>query len=424
MPARPGEWKTLRAGVTRAASAGPGYLLLSAGHDLQAATFDERTLTLTGGADSVLASVTGGEGIAHFAVGGGTLVAVTVPAPLAAAWSDGASAGALARLSSIAISPDTRRAAGIIADGNGSDVWVAELPSGALTRITYGGSNVSPARSPDGTRIFFATRTTGPYGLASRSVDGREAAGAIPSGHSHVFPSSVSRDGRIAVTTVGRGGHTAAAIVPAGGGVPQILEAGPFNEGSPAFSPDGTWLAIESEESGRTEIVARAPNDGRRVAISRAVGYRPSWSADGRAVYFDRRGQVIRATIDPAAAGVRGRDPLLARPAAQVLAVTPAGRVLLATPRSAGARPRGTAVASRTSPAVAAPVDRPAVTFASANQRGAPVVESNAALNSTLNVPNGCPRQPGLNPSRITRPRSTATSRAAAFPFRYFSPMR
>ena len=41
--------------------AGPGYLLMSSGSDLQAATFDERTLTLTGAADSVLAAVTGGD---------------------------------------------------------------------------------------------------------------------------------------------------------------------------------------------------------------------------------------------------------------------------------------------------------------------------------------------------------------------------
>ena len=42
--------KTLRGGVTRALAPGPGYLLIATGDDLQAATFDERTLTLTGGA--------------------------------------------------------------------------------------------------------------------------------------------------------------------------------------------------------------------------------------------------------------------------------------------------------------------------------------------------------------------------------------
>lgn len=332
IPPRSRDWKILRAGVTRGAPAGPGHLLLSAGSDLQAATFDERTLTLTGGADSILASITGGDGIAHFAAGGGTLVAVTAAPPATAAWSDGADGGSLARLASIAIAPDGRRAAGVIADGNASDIWVADLPSGALTRITYGGANVSPAWSHDGSRVFFATRTTGAYGLASRRVDDRGAAQAIASGSSHVFPSSVADDGRIAVTTIAPDGHTAAAIVPAGGGAPQLLHAGPFNEARPVFSPDGRWIAIESDESGRTEIVARPLDDGgRRVAISADGGLRPHWSADGRFVYFESRRHVQRAAVDLAAGVVRAVDTLFDRPAAEILAVTPAGRVLAAS---------------------------------------------------------------------------------------------
>lgn len=339
LPARANDWKVLRAGVTRGAPAGPGYLLLAAGGDLQAATFDERTLTLTGGADSVLASVTGGDGIAHFAVGGGTLVAVTSAASASTSWGDGAFAGAIGRLSSIAVSPDGRRAAGIIADGRGSDIWVAEIGSAAaLTRITHGGWNVSPAWSADGNRIFFATRTTGPYGLASRTVDGREAARPIPSGTSHVFPSSLSRDGRVAVTTVSGDGHTAAAVIPASGGDPQLLESGPFNEGSPAFSPDGRWLALESDESGRTEIVARAVGGGRRTAVSSEGGTHPRWSADGRFVYYVSGTRVMRAAFDGEAGSVGASQVVIDRAGAMPLGVTPEGRVLLEQRSTAAGR--------------------------------------------------------------------------------------
>jgi hypothetical protein len=335
--ARGRNWTILRAGVTRAVPAGPGYLLLSAGNDLQATTFDERTLALSGGADSVLASITGGDGIAHFAIGGGTVVAATSPPARAVSWNDGSPAGGAARLASIAIAPDGGRAAGIIADGTGSDVWVTDLASGTLSRITYGGSNVSPAWSPDGSRIFFATRTSGPFGLASRKVDGREPARTIGSGAAHAFPSAVSADGRIAVTTVTRDGHTAVAIVPPDGGAPQMLEAGPFNERSPAVSPDGKWVALESDESGRSEIVARAIDGGRRVAISNGGGIHPQWSADGRAIYFASGSKVIRATLDPATHEIRARETAIERPSLEILAITPGGRALLAE-RPAGAR--------------------------------------------------------------------------------------
>jgi serine/threonine-protein kinase len=332
------DWKMLRAGVTRAAHAGPGYLVLSAGRDLQAATFDERTLALTGEADSVLASITAG-GIAQFAIGGATLAAVPSDQGAGPAqWSDGAEAGTLARLSSIAISPDGRLAAGIVADGSGSDVWVADASSGDSRRITYGGSNVSPAWSADGTHVLFAARATGPYALATRRADQRDDARTLPAGPAHVFPSSVASDGRIAVTTIVAGGRTAAAIVPSGGGVPRILETGPFNERAPVFSPDGRWLALESDESGRAEVVVRSIADGHRVAISADGGSRPRWSADGRSIYFVSGGKVIRAIVDLEARTVRARETVLDRPSSQILAIASSGRALLADRRGSGGR--------------------------------------------------------------------------------------
>jgi DNA-binding winged helix-turn-helix (wHTH) protein/Tol biopolymer transport system component len=326
-------WKTLRAGVTRAAPAGPGYLLFSTGGDLQAATFDERTLTLTGGSDSVLASVTGGDGISQFAISaGGTLAAVRSPKSGRVAWSDrlDSDAGAVARLTSVAISPDSRRAAGVIADGNGSDIWIADLVSGGLSRVTYGGTNVSPAWSADGRRVFFATRGTGPFGIAARDINNRGDVQPIGRPATHLFPSSVTQDGRIAATTVLPGGRTAVAIVPAGGGAPAIFNDGPFDEASPAFSQDGRWLAIESDESGRTEVFIRELPDGRRFAVSTDGGSRPLWSADGRFIFFQSGARLMRAAFDTAREPhVQKPEALVDVPGAHLVAVAPSGRALV-----------------------------------------------------------------------------------------------
>jgi len=332
-------WKTLRSGVTRGLAPVPGYLLIATGEDVQAATFDERTVILTGGGDSMLASITSRAGLAQLAVASsGTLAGLETPPAARMSWSDrpDADAGAVARLTSIAISPDSRRAAGVIADANGSDVWIVDLASGAQTRMTYGGINVSPAWSADGRQIYFATRTTGSFALAWRRVGDRTEAG-LSSPPATVFPSSIAADGRIALTVIGSSGvppgRTAVGLLDpsAGAGALRILTDGPFDESAAAFSPDGRWLALESDESGRTEIVVRdLRGNGRRFAISADGGTHPRWSEDGRTLFFESGRRLMRAAFDP----LREPDGQRAevafdRAGARVAAVTPAGRVLV-----------------------------------------------------------------------------------------------
>jgi DNA-binding winged helix-turn-helix (wHTH) protein/Tol biopolymer transport system component len=337
MPRDATTWKTLRGGVTRALAPGPGYLLIAAGDDVQAATFDERTVTLTGGGDSMLASITSRAGLAQLAIASsGTLAGFETPPSARMSWSDrpDADAGAVARLTSIAISPDSRRAAGVVADANGSDVWIVDLASGGQTRMTYGGTNVSPAWSADGRQIYFATRTTGSFALASRRVDDR---GEVPlsSPADTMFPTSVSPDGRIAVTIAGSSavppGRTSVGILDPANGASRMLTDGPFDESAATFSPDGRWLALESDESGRTEIVVRdLRGNGRRFAMSADGGTHPRWSEDGRSLYFESGRRLMRAAFDPSREpdGPRA-DVAFDRAGARVAAVTPAGRVLV-----------------------------------------------------------------------------------------------
>lgn len=178
----------------------------------------------------------------------------------------------------------------------------------------------------DGERVFFAARTTGPFGIASRAITDRSASPGVVRSESHLFPASVAADGRIAVTLTEPGGRTAAAVIPAGGGSPQALSEGPFDESMPVFSPDGRWVALESNGSGRTEIVAHSLADGRRVALSADGGARPRWSADGRAIYFDAGRRLMRAALG---AQPQQREIVFDRAGARVLAVTPTGRMLI-----------------------------------------------------------------------------------------------
>lgn len=93
----------------------------------------------------------------------------------------------------------------------------------------------------------------------------------------------------------------------------------PAVDANPALSPDGHWLAYESSQSGRPEvIVMRFPASRSEVAaaaprwqVSTQGGSRPRWSGDGRAVFYvsldDRR--IMRAEVRTAAAGFESDPP-------------------------------------------------------------------------------------------------------------------
>jgi serine/threonine-protein kinase len=319
--------RTLRSGVTRAAPAGTGYLLLATATDLQAATFDEDGLVLAGPTDAVPAPT---EGLPQFAAGANALAVVLARARPQRTWTDGADASALSRLSSIAVAPGSRRAAGVIFENNGADVWIADLASGGLTRLTFGDINVSPVWSADGGRVFYATRPQqGPFTVVSREVEDRNATAATVTGAPpQSFPSSVTTDGRLALTTYGAG-RTAVVIVGANA-APRILTDGPFDEANAVFSPDGRWIALESTESGRLEVVVRSTTDARRIAISRDGGTHPRWSEDGRAIYYESGRRLMKMAFAPETGTAPGVPAaVLDRAGERALAVAPSGRILV-----------------------------------------------------------------------------------------------
>jgi Tol biopolymer transport system component len=58
-------------------------------------------------------------------------------------------------------------------------------------------------------------------------------------------------------------------------------------ENGGVFSPDGQWVAYDSTETGRSEVYVQAfPAGGDRHQVSQNGGIQPTWSRDGREIYF------------------------------------------------------------------------------------------------------------------------------------------
>jgi Tol biopolymer transport system component len=190
----------------------------------------------------------------------------------------------------IALSPDARRLAYALRDlATGTqNIWVADLNRNVSTRLTFETAvDADPVWSPDGRAIAFASLRGGRKSLFMiPSIGGAERI-LLASTVSPLSMDAWSRDGRFFLYHANPARELLARTV-VGDDKPFVIvrtRVGVVDE--PSFSPDGRWVAYDSDESGRFEIyVKRFPPTGDVWHISTAGGVQPHWRNDGRELFF------------------------------------------------------------------------------------------------------------------------------------------
>jgi len=215
-------------------------------------------------------------------------------------------------------SPDGSRVAFEILNGSQGDLWIYDLSSATMTRLTFTSENLYPVWTPDGRRIAFTSRRAGVASLWWTTTDGSGQAVELLPGDVFRFPGSFTPDGRTLLfrqTSPETGMDLYALPLDSDRTLVPILVT-PFNENSPQLSPDGRWLAYASDQSGRYEIYLRAyPDGGAQTQVSAAGGSEPAWSPDGRVLYYRQEGRLMAARLRlEASAQVLGRDSLFSGP--------------------------------------------------------------------------------------------------------------
>ena len=73
-------------------------------------------------------------------------------------------------------------------------------------------------------------------------------------------------------------------------------------EVNPRVSPDGRWVAYQSNQSGSAEVyIELFPQGGGRVPVSAGGGTQPLWRGDGRELYYvDPGGRLMAASLSGA----------------------------------------------------------------------------------------------------------------------------
>jgi Tol biopolymer transport system component len=300
-----GTRKPLPIEATKTIFVAPGYLLFVRDGTLMAQPFDAAKLETTGEAVPVAEQAdTRYQGVGmtmgYFSASQTGVLVYTSgrePTGVQLAWFDRTgkkleTAGAPGELGPFSLSPDETRVAFTRLDlqAGRSFLWTRDLARGAESRLTT--SRIPalagrPVWSADGTHLFYGiVDKNGSQGdkIVEKAANNTGAEEVVEVAIQQ--PMDASRDGRYLFTITPQTSHIW--ILPLFGdrhAFPYV--ATEFQETQPRVSPDGRWLAYQSNESKRNEVyVVSFPQPTEKWGVSTDGGQAPVWSSDQRELFY------------------------------------------------------------------------------------------------------------------------------------------
>jgi serine/threonine-protein kinase len=189
------------------------------------------------------------------------------------------------------ISPDGRSVLLRVHKPNTSQLWRYSFDRGTLTKLHD--NAITFLWSADSSTIYYSRVGDGQVTLVRRKADGTGTEEVLIDNERDQFPTSRSRDGDavfyhecddyVSACDIGR------LTIISGEPFGELLLNGEYSERAPAASPNGRWLAYESDQSGRYEIYVRPYPDltAGRWQISKDGGRNPVWSPDAGTLYYE-----------------------------------------------------------------------------------------------------------------------------------------
>jgi serine/threonine-protein kinase len=199
------------------------------------------------------------------------------------------------------IAPDGRRIAAVIPEGARPDIYVYDESRESMSRLTNDSRDGAyyPVWTPDGRRITFGT-ITGTRNMYWKRADGAGDTQRLTTSANVQIPGSWDPTGRFLVFEEQQSRQNAGdiMILPVDGddvagwkpGTPTPFLATEANEQDPVFSPDGKWIALVSNKSGRPEVYVRSFRGpaGEWLISSGLAGARfPTWSRMKNELIYD-----------------------------------------------------------------------------------------------------------------------------------------
>ena len=199
------------------------------------------------------------------------------------------------------LSPDGRRLVLVTGPLTDGDLWTYDLGGRPPIPLAVVGNNTNPVWSPDGAQVAFSRFGGGTLNVYTTRADG-----------SVLDPQPLRPDGLGAFPTVWSNAGELLLIRPRSG-VPDIVVTPAARDGEvrdvvvtedlefdAALTSDARWLAYASTRTGLAEVWVKGYPDGVPVRVSRSGGFEPTWSADGRELFYLQGTSMMAVAVETA----------------------------------------------------------------------------------------------------------------------------
>jgi eukaryotic-like serine/threonine-protein kinase len=209
------------------------------------------------------------------------------------------------------LSPDGRRIVISRTVQGNQDVFL--LDGTRMTRLTFNPASESfPLWSPDGERVIYMSRRLGTFDFFQKLASGAGGEEQLNvTDNRPKVPTSISSDGRFLLYFTAEGSTDIWILPLSGDRKPFVFLQTAFNENWSTFSPDGKWVAYQSDETGGYEVYVRPfirpgtlekgsvpDTSAGQWQVSTEGGVHPAWRPDGKEIYFiDPSGAMMAAPV-------------------------------------------------------------------------------------------------------------------------------
>ena len=320
-----------------------GHLLFLRDGTLMAQRFDAGPLKMTGDPFPVVEQMGGGDtsavppfsvsqtGVLAYRTGGGGPTTRLV-------WFDRTGqelgwAGAADAFSHPSLSPDEKRILLELPESKSArpDIWMIDSLRGATSRLTFdSATHKEPLWSIDGNRVIFESNPGGVWQISQIPVaeTGREE--VLVQSRNWIIPTGILDNRFLVYHEQDPKTKWDIWVLPlTGDRKPAPFLQTPFSESHGQFSPDGRWMAYESNESGRWEVYVQSfPASGAKWLVSTGGGVQPRWRRDGKELFYLSLDETLMAV------GVKPASPFEAGRPKTLFHLRPRGGSVLVTQRS------------------------------------------------------------------------------------------